>query len=320
MGAPALQNTARGRAGGLLIMALQVWVFTDGRLGHLNQLRGLVERLASKADTHVCYFNLAEQRFRYRGKMWLQRALGAQAMPDLILGAGRRCHLPMLWAGWQTGAKTVVLMKPSLPLRLFSGACIPAHDNPPLRDGILVTKGVMNNIVPRVDGRDASRGLMLLGGINRHFAWDDLAVVEQVVDIAAASPDITWRLSDSPRTPTSCLPLLQKMLLERGLGNVDITPYRNTGPGWLQGQLAEVGRVWVSCDSVSMVFEAITSGASTGLIDLPPLRDSRVCRSMAGVVNAGLAPSWQGPNTLLPEPGLRLWEADRAADWILARL
>lgn len=299
-------------------MAQQVWIFTDGRLGHLNQLKGLAERLKVKAAAEVRYFDLAEQRFRYRSGKGLMQVFGAKAKPDLILGAGRRCHLPMLWTGWQTGAKTVVLMKPSLPLWLFSGACIPAHDNPPTRTGILITQGVMNNIVPRVDGRDASRGLMLLGGINRHFAWNDPAIAQQIVDIATASPDIAWLLSDSPRTPASCLPLLSQTLQERGLANVDILPYRETGPGWLKAQLNDVGRVWVSCDSVSMVFEAITSGAPTGLIDLPPLRDSRVCRSMAGVVSAGLAPRWQGQKTTLPEPSLRLWEADRAADWILA--
>lgn len=300
-------------------MALEVWVFTDGRLGHLNQLKGLAARLAARTPVALRYLNVQSQGFAFTRRQGLLKAFGAPKLPDLILGAGRRCHGPMVWARWQTGAATVVLMKPGLPLRLFSGACIPAHDNPPRRDNILVTQGVMNHIEPQVTGRDDHRGLLLLGGINRHFGWDDGDVARQVVGIAKASPAIAWVLSDSPRTPAACLPLVQRHLTEQGVGNVSILPYRDTGPGWLKAQLAQVGRVWVSCDSVSMVFEAITSGAPTGLIDLPPLRDSRVCRSMAGVVSAGLAPRWQGSDTPLPAAAQRLWEADRAAAWILER-
>lgn len=39
--------------------ALQVWVLTDGRLGHLNQLKGLVARLQAKRALAVSWLNIA---------------------------------------------------------------------------------------------------------------------------------------------------------------------------------------------------------------------------------------------------------------------
>lgn len=297
-------------------MAFRMWVFTDGRLGHLNQLKGLVARVADRIDTESFYWDINAEPFRHLGRRGLIRQFASSGLPDVIIGAGSACHWPLLWARMMTGRPNVVLMKPNWPLWLYSAACVPAHDAPRARKNILVSQGVLNNIRPVVAGRQLGRGLILLGGLNRHFDWHSEAVVEQVLAIVRDAPDVQWLLSDSPRTPEDCLP----MLVAAELPNLQVLPFRDSGSGWLKQQLEQVGRVWVSCDSVSMVYESVTSGAPTGLVALPKRRDSRVARSMASVMDAGLAQPWQGPGTRLPPPAERLWEADRAAQWLLARL
>ncbi len=294
---------------------LQLWIITDGRLGHLNQLKGLVARLEAKVECNVAWLNIAEQNFAYTGRNGLKAQFACEQLPHWIIGAGSRSHMPLLWTKWLTGGRALVLMRPSLPLFLFDAVCMPHHDSPPVRPNVLATQGVINHIVPVGAGRDAGRGLILLGGLNKHFSWDDDAVLRQVQAVAQASVDVAWLVSDSPRTPASLLNRIAAL----GLPNVQTIAYQQTGAGWLQANLTAVGQAWVSCDSVSMVYESISSGARTGLLALAPLRESRVTKSMANVIAEGLATGFAAANLSqpLPEAAYPLWEADRAADWLL---
>jgi mitochondrial fission protein ELM1 len=296
--------------------ALQLWLITDGRLGHLNQLRGLVTRLQQKTATQVHWLNIAEQGFKYTGRAGLELQFTAGSRPDWIISAGSRSHLPLLWCKWMTGGRALVLMRPSWPLWMFDAVCMPFHDSPPPRKNILGTHGVINHIVPVKEGRQVDRGLILLGGINKHFHWDNDVVLNQLRQISEAAPGVEWLVSNSPRTPQGLLESVAA--LQRP--NIRIMPYSDTGPGWLPATLAEVAQVWVSCDSVSMVYESISSGAATGLLTLEPMRESRVTRSMAQVRRDGLAVGFDTADLsqALPPAAQSLWEADRAADWLLA--
>jgi mitochondrial fission protein ELM1 len=293
----------------------RIWLITDGRLGHLNQLRGLLARVQEKAELEVHWFDLASKSFRFVGRKGLLAQFDAEIKPDWVLAAGSKTHIPMLWCKWVLGAKAFLLMRPSLPLRLFDAVCMPYHDSPPKRDSVLGTYGVINHIVPRYEGRNKSQGLMLLGGINTHYQWDNVGIVKQLQRIAEAAPEMEWLVSDSPRTPPDLLDELAAL----SLANINILPYSDTGPGWLPKILQDVGQVWVSCDSVSMVYESVSSGAPTGLLELLPLRDSRVVKSMTQLASSGLATTFSAADLAGPlPPAVRpLWEADRVADWWL---
>lgn len=299
-------------------MSLSMWFITDGRLGHLAQLRGFAERLGARADVTIRWLDLSVNGFQYGDRDKLLAQFSATEIPDWVVGAGRPCHAPMMWCKRRLKCRAIVLSKPSTwPLCLFDAACIPAHDGPPQRDNVLATQGVLNNIVPQRQARDAHRGLVLLGGISTHYLWNDTAVLEQVLAVAEASPKVTWLLSDSPRTPDS----LREKLAALSVANLQWTPYSECPPGWLKRQLAELGQVWVSRDSVSMVYECITSGAPTGLLLLDEAKNSRVTRSMKQVLAGSLAADFA--SQVLEQPlaasSSALWEADRAADWFLKR-
>lgn len=295
--------------------ARRIWIITDGRLGHLNQLRGLIGRVQDKADVELHWLDLSVQPFSYAGRRGLLRQFDAQEKPDWVIAAGSKTHLPMLWCKWVMGAKAFLLMRPSLPLWMFDAVCMPYHDSPPKRHAVLGTYGVINHIIPSYEGRNQHQGLVLLGGINTHFCWDNAVIIEQLRRIAASSPNTEWLVSDSPRTPVGLLEELANL----ALANVKILPYAETGSGWLPKILSVVGQVWVSCDSVSMVYESVSSGAPTGLLDLEPLRESRVTKSMAQLATSGLATAFVDADLTKPlSPAERpLWEADRAADWWL---
>jgi mitochondrial fission protein ELM1 len=98
-------------------------------------------------------------------------------------------------------------------------------------------------------------------------------------------------------------------------------PHTATGPGWLEQALAESGQVWVTEDSVSMLYEALTAGAGVGLLRLPEPKDTRVRRGVQKLIENGWVKSfeaWQ-PGQTLPPPTQAFNEAERIASLIVEK-
>ena len=124
---------------------------------------------------------------------------------------------------------------------------------------------------------------MLLGGISAHYRWDDRDLVDQVQMLASVRSDVNWRLTTSPRTPDGTLQLLREALS----GNVEIVPFNEAPLDWLPGQLRQAGQVWVTPDSVSMLYEALTGGAAVGIFDLERIGNGRVARGVEQLLGEG---------------------------------
>jgi mitochondrial fission protein ELM1 len=99
------------------------------------------------------------------------------------------------------------------------------------------------------------------------------------------------------------------------------TGFKLAEPHWLSSRLAIAALVWVTQDSVSMLYEALTAGAATGLLAVPRRRLGRVGTGLHRRVEAGkLTPfaAWYKGTALKP-PVQALNEASRCARWIVAK-
>ena len=298
-------------------MPLVVWRFSDGKAGHDNQTRGLAEALARLRPVETCTLNPLPPAAALRGWL-LGRLLSWNDLPapDLLLGAGHRTHLSLLAARRTRGGKVVVLMRPSLPLSLFDLCLIPEHDAPPSRANVLATRGALNRIQPSA-ALDPRQGLLLIGGPSEHFGWDDAALRQSIAAIVAADPAMQWTLTTSRRTPPGFLEGLSSFADAR----LTVVPVAATGPDWLPAQLAQAGQAWVTADSVSMVYEALTAGAAVGILDVPRKRASRISRGLDRLAAEGWVTSfadWQQGRHLHRPPGV-FNEAERCARWIVER-
>ncbi len=83
----------------------------------------------------------------------------------------------------------------------------------------------------------------------------------QIGALLARKPDVHWTLTTSRRTPVDFLAQLD---VDRP--QLTVVPCAQTGPDWLPEQLARAAQVWVTQDSVSMIYEALTAGAAVGLL------------------------------------------------------
>lgn len=294
--------------------ALVVWQWTDGKRGHERQCEGLLHALAKRRSLDHHLLPVPPSPFQ-RLRDFLGASLPALRDvpgPDLILGAGRACALPMLAARRARGGRVVCIMRPQLPHACFDLCIIPRHDGVAPSAHVELSEGPLNPMRPAAN-REAGLGVILLGGPSRHHAWDEEAMLAQIGRLLAARPDMHWLATDSRRSPAS---LGARLAAHDGL---IFFSHRDTAADWLPSLLARAEQVWVSADSVAMIYEALSAGARVGALDVPVLRADRISAIASDLTARGLVMSLHsnGSNTGASPPLLR--EADRIAEIILTR-
>lgn len=292
-----------------------IWMISDGRPGHRTQLEGLAQQLAHISHASIVWTTPNDLRFGNPLK-----STSHTEPPEMIVSAGHTTHRSLYYWSRRYKAFSAVLMKPSLPLRLFDAVICPAHDGLKGSSRVLSTQGVINKITPPSKQlKQMDQGCILLGGASKHFQWDTAAIVAQVLEVCAVQANTQWRLFDSPRTPPDTIPALRT----NQIPNLKIYDLTRAEASTLTDALQQSTCCWVTPDSISMIYEALTAGCATGLFELRP-RNKRPGRVVSGIQNLqtqGHVGSWTQWKTsaTLPENTLGLWEADRAAHWLLDR-
>ncbi len=303
-----------------------IYIISDGKKGHLSQTRGLAEALLKRAGQTRPNVQHACHEVSIVGKSWLSKLFykGKDLdlpRPDLILCAGHSTHLAALSLARHLRCLCMVCMRPSLPARMFDLCIMPRHDVP--EGGVpsqrtFLTNGAINCIKPRPDV-EKKETLVLIGGPSKEFKWEAEHVLNQLTAIARQSSR-SIVLTTSRRTPADFVQDVTAVC-----PNIRVEPVEQTGPTWVADHLATAHEVWVTQDSVSMVYEALSSGAAVGIIEMlrkgDPHKDkpSRVVRGLNMLIEDGGATTFTewAKSANLPAPKLILDEAGRAADYIL---
>lgn len=292
---------------------MTIWIVSDQKTGHQNQSIGLSEAILNISDHHSYQILPVFSFFQCLLLLIGLKKLNTNNTPskaDIILGAGHRTHWSLLALKLKYNAFTVVLMKPSLPKRWFNLCVIPEHDGVKEAGNVLITKGAINRISPS-DSLDENKGLILIGGESKHYQWDNQAIIAQLTTHLDSTKQ--WTLTTSRRTPNDFRPQLKKAGLP-----VEIIPFEQTDAQWLPDQLQKNGEVWVTPDSVSMIYEALSSGAKVSIFQLIKTKANRINQSIDQLVSDRVISkiSQKELETLTKEP---LYESNRIAKIILER-
>jgi len=295
-----------------------IWLLTDNKPGHRNQLKGLGNRLRVLAGASLHWIDVSTVKTPlWRVLLGRPPALEpALPKPDLIIAAGSGTHRLLLALRKLKGARTLVLMKPGFPLRWVDGAIIPQHDRVKPGPNLFLTQGAINAVTPVKELSTQPRGLILVGGPSAHFQWSDDAVVAQIQELLHSYPQWSWVISSSRRTPASCLQALAALETNR----IQVLTPQDTGEHWLSTALAHSRCAWITPDSNSMVCEAATSGVPTGVFQLPAKRRGRVALGLAAMQDQHLVATWNDHyKVMTASPGSRIlfWQADAAARWVM---
>lgn len=261
---------------------LVIWRIIDGKPGHENQTLGLanaMRRLAEQSQRECVVLDIPANRKQAGPIAFLKRHFPAGEglpAPDFILAAGSGTHWSLLCAQRRYGGKSVVLMKPSLPLSWFDWVVVPEHDGLSGKN-VITTKGVLNPMRPgdKVPGSV----LVLVGGESKHFEWNDEYVISCLQQCIKSFPQLL--ITDSRRTPAALKRFLSALPQDM------FQPSESCPKGWLANQLAKTEKVFVTADSVSMIYEALTAGCTTALIELPAIKNGRLSQGLINLSNTG---------------------------------
>lgn len=245
--------------------------------------------------------------------------------PDWLIGAGHSTHLPMAVARRFYGGLSVVIMKPSLPVRWFNWAIIPEHDHPGSVSNVIPVRGALNRIRP-VKNKPGHHGLILIGGPSKHTDWDSASLVDQLLVILNGSLEVQWELTTSRRTPPEFLNDFARKLEEvfpSDKPSIQIYPVEETDRDWVVQRMRSASQIWVTEESISMIYESLTSGAGVGLLNLPRRSEIKLSPALHGIARLASKGElvyfneWQHHPGLLSPPKSPFHEAERCARLLL---
>ncbi|GAC1369480.1 MAG: ELM1/GtrOC1 family putative glycosyltransferase [Aquirhabdus sp.] len=272
---------------------MNIWHLTDQKAGHVAQAHGLfaaLERAGQAVNVvDVSVNDLSNYalvlHWMTGGRIGqLPQVLAKQDAPDLIVGVGHSTHWSLiLLKKCFPKANSIVLMRPSLPISWFDFAIVPAHDyadsEPKVPSHVFISQGVLNPLVNQ-HRHEKNRHLILIGGASKRYGCSEKELIIQIEALLAKlsqqQEPKSIILTTSRRTPET---LVENEFFKMNADKIQLFPVSVTPAGWLfeQLQLAEV--VWVTQDSGSMLFEALTAGCNVGLLAMPQIKNDTVTQA-----------------------------------------
>lgn len=264
---------------------LTCWVITDGRAGAENQCLGLAEavvdlpvvklvRLRHPWRELAPYFRLGRRFALSRGSSSL-----SPDWPDLLITAGRQTVLPSLWICEQSGGHTfsVYIQEPGVAAHHFDLVVVPAHDR--LRGpNVLVTQGALHRVTQdkldqaarcfaeRLRDIPQPRVAVLIGGDSSSYTFPPAQARRLALQLIQLHRDsgAGLLLTTSRRTSAA-----SKQILQEHMCKVPSFFWDGDAENPYLAFLALAEAIVVTCDSVSMISEACSTGKPVYVFDLP---------------------------------------------------
>ena len=249
---------------------MRICWFKDSKIGHENQVHAILDSLALTQDL------LIEERY-VSNPVWLELFLyllkikpKQDSIPDIIIGAGSKTTIPMLRNKTDNKTKVISVMKPQFFESKFDLIVAPRHDYKEVPNNVFTYTGSIAkvNINPDLE----NIGLIVIGGVNKHFKFDDDYLISQIDFVISLFPDTSWIVFNSRRTPKN---FNEKIKENPSIGKfIDVN--KNFEP--LNDYLPKAKFKFVTPDSVNMIFESLSSSGETYLFDMHSLRENKITK------------------------------------------
>ena len=249
---------------------MKIWWFKDSKIGHEKQVHAILGNLALTQSLDI------EEIF-VTNPVWLELFLyflkikpKKNSIPDIIIGAGSKTTIPMLRYKTNNKTKVISVMKPQFYESKFDLIFAPRHDFKKVPDNVFTYIGSLSKINLSKNLEDV--GLIIIGGTNKHFNFDDNYLITQIDFIVSLFPHIDWIVFNSRRTPKSFNEKIQK--------NISISKFVNVNENFepLDEYLAKAKLKFVTPDSVNMIFESLSSSGETYLFDLRSSKKNKITK------------------------------------------
>ena len=291
---------------------LVIWILSDKRRGHLNQSIALADALSEFSETECHLIEVGGFLNNFLSLLTSTFSDGDNLpQPHLIIATGHKTHFATLAAKRRYGGRTIIIMRPSLPADFFDLIILPNHDKPLKTQNKLIIEGALSRISPDQEGKNA-QCIIILGGPSKHYHFDEQDVFSSIQKIYQNSDSSKIIITDSPRTP---LRLTRKMM--HHFEDIFIS-WDNFKEGAIQEEMKKSAEIWVTEDSISMIYDALSTGSCVGIIPASRKGDNRLSKTVDSIIERKFATSfkqWSTDGVLNPSP--MLCEAKRCASFVM---
>ncbi|OTG66985.1 nucleoside-diphosphate sugar epimerase [Acinetobacter sp. ANC 4470] len=290
---------------------------SDGKAGHRSQAIGLYQAMQRQRIEAVNFEEILIDQlpiFSLLCATFKHSTSAVSQPPDYIFGVGSHTQARVLLLGKvYPQAKTVIMMKPNFPFTWFNYAVIPEHDDVEASAHVITTKGALNPIVNE-QRHQKNRILIALGGASKRHQWNEEKVLASIDEIVKNHPQANIILTTSRRTPQEFLAHLHEKLFA---SHLHIFPVEQTPQGWIFEEMQKAEAVWVTEDSVSMIFEALTAGCKVGVMKIDRLKSDRITQSIDQIIQSNLVSDHTSIEMLVEPHAFK--EAERVATYLLTQ-
>lgn len=282
----------------------KIYYLNDNKIGHLRQSEGLAKALQQLLGDEVGIESIpAFSLWQYL--ISFGRCAQKINKNSIVIGAGHRTHFGLIYYRFKYSAKNIVIMKPSLPKSWFRYCIIPRHDNVTEKDNIIITEGAMNALSMQ-NAEKENQLIILIGGPSDSCTWNNESIYRQLlIKLRSINIRIKIILSTSRRTPVEFISNLPKEISDK----VQVIDFKTVDIAWLPAQLLKSHEAWITSESISMVYEALSANCLVQTIDVDSLK-GKIAQNINHLTQLGLINS----NTMNNK---RLNESLRVAEKLL---
>ena len=264
-----------------------LWI-KDGKKGHEKQVKALLEEIIKTADIKIYeenyhintlqrFIDIINYAFSYFFRTNNHHKIlnkYSENNIDIVIGAGTNIHARMLLLKKAFNKKIIVIsvLTPSFFKNNFDFICAPKHDAEKLNNykNVILFEGSLAKVSTL--NTDNKVGLIGLGGLNKHFVFNEDDLIKQIEYVLSLYQEKNWHLYVSRRTPESMIQkieLLSKSFLNLIIANNDF-----------DALLQKASIKFISQDSMNMIYESLSTSGKTFLFNMKIKNDNKVTRQI----------------------------------------
>ena len=192
---------------------------------------------------------------------------------DVVIGAGSSIYIRMLLiksylSKNDTSIKAISILAPNLYKNHFDIICAPNHDIKKLSktDKVIYFEGSLARVSS--SEVDENIGFIGIGGINKHYVFDQEAIMLQIEFLLGLYPQKKWFVFTTRRTPNE----MSKKIKSLALKNNNLIISDDNYDEIIEKASVKV----VTQDSVNMVYESLSTKGQTFLFNMKYIKINKI--------------------------------------------
>lgn len=272
-----------------------LWI-KDGKKGHEKQVEVLLEELSKTINIKIYeedyyinstkrFFDIFHHATSYIFKKYdRNHILRSYHQNDinLIIGAGSNTHARIallkkaLKNSFNMNIIAISVLTPSFFKNEFDFICAPSHDKAKLK--AYTNTLFFDGSLAKVSTQEPNDyiGLIGLGGINKHYEFDEDDLIKQIEYLLTLYPKIDWYLFPSRRTPNSMINKIK--MLTNSFANLIIS-HDNFDEIIKQASIK-----FITQDSVNMVYESLSTKGQTFVFNMKYRKENKITKQLVSMI------------------------------------